>query len=276
MPKKLFALLIVALLFVPAFAELKGLDSPNAVNESTMVKIGESVVVTENSDIQTAVAVGGSVTIAGKVREDVVAVGGDVIILKSAMVGGNIVAVGGRVEKEPGSTVKGDITEVRFPGMALKSGWGIAVFGLLAFISFLVIAAVVVACFGNQVGVTSYYVERLPGHALLWGLLVTILIIPVGFMIALSLIGIPFLPLYMMLVAGAGLFGFVAVGQLIGKKILKAVRISNKPMIYEALTGLIVIGIVVLIPVLGCIVKAIFGLMGLGAVAMTRFGTRQG
>ena len=276
MPKRLLALLFVLLLLIPSFAALKGLDSPLSKAEST-VKIGESVIVPPGADVTSAVAIGGSVTVGGKVKEDVVAIGGDVVLLPTAVVGGNVAAVGGKIEKASGAVVKGETTEVKFPaGMLIKGlGWGVAVLSLLSFISFLILAAILIALFGKPLGVTSYYIERLPGHALLWGFLGTILIVPLIILMLISIIGIPFIPIFLIVLAAACIFGYIAAAQLIGKIFLKWIRVYNKPMMFEALAGLVVLFVISLLPIFGWIVKSIFGLMGLGAVIVTWFGARQ-
>lgn len=277
MPKRLLALFFVLLLLAPSFAALKVLESPPPEKTDGTVKIGENVVIPPGSDVTSAVAVGGSVTVGGKVKEDVVAVGGDVVLLPTAVVGGNVAAVGGKIDKAAGAVVKGEITEVKFPaGMIMKGlGWGIAVISLLSFISFLILAAILIALFGKPLGITSYYIERLPGHALLWGFLGAILVVPLVILMLISIIGIPFIPVFLIILAAACIFGYIAASQLIGKIFLRLIRVYNKPMMIETLTGLIVLFIISLLPIFGCIVKIIFGLMGLGAVIVTWFGAKQ-
>lgn len=272
---KKIAILFLLLLFIsPAFAALKGLES---AKEEGIVKVGESIVVPEGAEIKAAVAVGGNVEVAGTVREDVVAVGGNVILQKSAVVGGDAVAVGGKVEKMAGSLVKGQVTEIKFPAAMITKGfgWGIAILSILSFIAFVVLAVILVALFSKPLGVTSYYVEKLPGQALLWGLLLAILTPLIIVLLVLSIIGITFIPLYLLLLWAAGVFGYVAVSQLIGKKVLKALRVYNRPMMWEMVVGLILLCLIGFLPVLGWIAKGLAALMGLGAVLATRFGTQS-
>ena len=272
--KKIVALVFVALLIVPSFAALKALET---AKEENIVKIGENVYVPEGSEVSSAVSVGGSVTIAGKVREDVVSIGGSVSLSKSAEIGGNAVAIGGKVEKEAGATVKGEITEVKFPAvmMAKGLGWGIAIFSVLSFIAFLVLAAILVSLFTKQLGLTSYYMEKFPGQALLWGFAGMILIVPLLLLMAVSVIGIPFIPLFLIIVASAYVFGYIGAAHLMGKKFLKLIRIYNEPMMFESMIGLILLCVIGFLPVFGWIVKLVLGLMGFGSVLVTRFGTQK-
>jgi hypothetical protein len=56
--------------------------------------------------VDKAVAIGGSVTIAGHVRRDAVAVGGSVTLLPGARVEGDAVAIGGAVSVPEGATLR--------------------------------------------------------------------------------------------------------------------------------------------------------------------------
>jgi hypothetical protein len=273
MSKRILALLMVISLLVPSFAALKGLE---VTKEESLVKVGENINVPEGAEVKTVVAVGGSVTVAGKVVEDVVAIGGNISLSKSAIVGGDVVVVGGTVNKDPNAIIRGNITEVKMPtGMITKGlGWGLAIFSVLSFLAFLVLAIIIVGLFDKQLGITSYYIERLPGHALLWGILAGLLVVPLIILMVISIIGIPFIPVLAIILAAAGVFGYIAASQLIGKLFLRAVRVYNKPMVWEIVSGLIILFILSFLPILGWIVKALVGIMGLGAIIATRFGTQ--
>ena len=58
------------------------------------------------------VAVFGSVRVHGKVGDQVVAVMGSVLLGPDAVVGGDVVSVGGRVYREGGAETRGGVTEV--------------------------------------------------------------------------------------------------------------------------------------------------------------------
>src|SRR5262249_57450291 len=72
------------------------------------VVFGQSLNIGGDETISKAVAIGGSVTVAGHVRQDAVAIGGSVTLLPGARVEGDAVAVGGTVSVEPGATLEGD------------------------------------------------------------------------------------------------------------------------------------------------------------------------
>ena len=58
---------------------------------------------------EAVIAVGGNIRIAGRVREEVVALGGDVELLPTAEVRGDITALGGRVSIAPGARHAGAV-----------------------------------------------------------------------------------------------------------------------------------------------------------------------
>lgn len=258
-----------------------------------LVKVGENVDVPLGTEVKSAVAVGGSVTVNGKVEKDVVAVGGSVTLKDQAVVGGDAVAIGGQVKKEPGAVINGDITELSiarlgpltkvvaksvneknlsFAGLALG---GLALFSFLIFVGYLALVAVLVALFTPQLGFISATIEKNPLRVFLWGLLTPFGALLLAIIMLISIIGIVLLPLLAMLLGAACLFGYIAVSHLVGKKILYAVRIRGRAMMFETLTGAIILFLVSLVPVLGALVKAVLALAGLGAVLITRFGCQM-
>ncbi|MGD8947324.1 MAG: hypothetical protein PVI62_11725, partial [Desulfobacterales bacterium] len=87
-------------------------------NASDKVRIGGDVVVDEGTEVKDAVAVGGSVTVNGKVRDSAVAVGGAVILGPNAVIGKDVVSIGGAVKQAQGSIIHGDIVEMNIPGIS--------------------------------------------------------------------------------------------------------------------------------------------------------------
>lgn len=282
MSKKMLGSLLVLALLVSAvtagFAVIKGLEG----GKQSLIKIGESITIPEGAEVKTAVSVGGSITVYGQVLEDVVAVGGSVFLKDSAMVGGDVVVIGGKIMKEPGAITKGDIVEVSVSGVApavsffTKGGIlrSLAIFGLLTFIGFVILAIILVALFTPQLGRVSASLERNLLKNFLMGLLVAVLFVPAIIVLAVSIVGIALIPVWVVLVAAAGLFGYIAAAHLLGKKTLQAFRMAGKSMMVEALIGVILLCLVGLIPIAGFLVKMMAGLCGLGGVYQTRFGTR--
>jgi hypothetical protein len=281
MKRKIIAwFLMLGLLICGASASLAALEGIEGRYPS-IVRIGENVVVLRGATVKTAVSVGGDVTVLGKVLEDAVAIGGSVDLADTAMVGGNVVSIGGEVITAPGAIVQGETTNVALAGFnpmvafVVKGGLlkTIAVISMLSFIGFLVLVVILVAIFTPQLGLVSATIEKQLVKSLLIGVLVGLIFIPIIVILAISIVGIILIPVWMVLIGTAGLFGYVGAGHFIGKRTLYVLRVKGKSMLTETLVGIILLAAVGLIPFLGFIVKALVACIGLGAVALSKFGT---
>jgi len=250
-------------------------------SQSKIVKFGEDINIPTGAVVSQVVAIGGSITVAGTVKEDVVAVGGSIVLTDTAKVGGDTVSVGGKIVKAPGATIQGDRVEVSVPAAAMGKGakiftWGGLIFSILSFLAFLALAFLCVALFQKQLGMASHYIERRFWSSVLWGFLGILLIPTITLVLIISIIGIFFIPLFLLLVAAAMVFGYVTAAQLVGKKVIKLARQGGKPMMIEVFIGLLLLFIIGFLPILGWLVQLIASLCGLGSVMVTRFGTVRG
>jgi hypothetical protein len=79
------------------------------------VRIGGNITVDEDEQINgPVVAVGGSIRVDGRVRDDVVSVGGNVHLGPKADIRGDVTVVGGTLSRAPGAQVRGRVNEVGF------------------------------------------------------------------------------------------------------------------------------------------------------------------
>ena len=76
------------------------------------VRVGGKVFVREDERVGKAVAVFGHVEVNGIVSEEVVAIGGDVVLGPKAMVRGDVVSIGGVVRAAPGAYIGGTTGQV--------------------------------------------------------------------------------------------------------------------------------------------------------------------
>lgn len=282
MVKKIWSLLLVSLLVFAfastSFSVMKGLEG----GAPDVVKVGEPVEVPAGQQVGSAVAVGGPVTVRGHVKKDAVAVGGSVHLKNRSFVGGSAVAVGGKVHKNPGAVVQGDIAEIKLPCVLPNCGpissqyllGMLALLDALLLIWAVILAMVFVSFFTPQMGRVSSEMESKPVKTFLIGLLIALLIVPIGLILILSIVGIALVPIWVLLLVAAWLLGGFAASHLIGKKLLYAMRIYGKSMMVETLAGVIILFLLGMVPVLGPLVKSIACLCGLGAVYNTRFGTK--
>ena len=212
------------------------------------------------------VAVFGSVRVHGKVGDQVVAVMGSVVIGPEAVVGGDVVSVGGRVYRESGAEVRRGVTEVAIDELPFGvhigpwHSWGDMpwfssfgaiprLFGTALRLSLLLLVtgiALIVARRGVEA--SAERVIEAPLKVTAVGLLAELLALPVivltVIVLSISIIGIPLLLLLPFVVVGLifmALVGFTgtaaAVGGLVQRRMSGEVRVDFAAV----LVGLLVI-----------------------------------
>ena len=280
---------------------------------SAKVHIGSSIVVGEDELVtDPVVAIGGSVTVLGRVDDDVVAVGGSVRLGPKAHVRGDVTAVGGSVDQEKGATIGGTVNEVRigpqfnfgpwhaFDGMWFD-GWdvvsdGFRLLGTVMRVSLVLLLALLVALIAARpVQRISDRVGRDPWLSGFTGLLAQLLFIPVLVLtiviLAVSIIGIPLLLLVPFGIVGfliAMLVGFAGVALRLGRWAVG----DERPAFVAMAVGVVLVSAVALVtrtlallpvplwPISWILALTAFFLeylawtVGLGAALLTRFGTR--
>jgi hypothetical protein len=280
---------------------------------SAKVHIGSSIVVGEDELVtDPVVAIGGSVTVLGRVDDDVVAVGGSVRLGPKARVRGDVTAVGGSVEQEKGASIGGTVNEVRigpqfnfepfhvFDGMWFE-GWhaignGVRLLGTVMRVSLVLLLALLVAVIASgPVHRIADRVGRDPWLSGFTGLLAQLLFIPVLVLtiviLAVSIIGIPLLllvPFGVLAFLIATLVGFSGVALRVGRWAVG----GERPAFVALAVGVILVSAVALVartlamlpvplwPISWILAFTAFFLeylawtVGLGAALLTRFGTR--
>ncbi len=283
--KKLFmTLLAVSALFTVQAATTAEIPGNYDISLAEIVKVGENVMVPENTLVRTAVAIGASVGVAGEIAEDAVAIGGSVVLGPTARVHGNVVSIGGNIKKDPEAKVAGQMKEVPMPQMfcsATDIGTKVAPSAILAaqlfasLLTFLGILAIGIAAgflFPKRVGWVAVSIENAPLKAFLWGLLWIALALPIALLLVVSIIGIPLVILEFVVYGVALVLGYIAVSQVLGKKLLASLRRYNQPMVTEIIWGIVLLTVIGLIPVIGALVNLVVGTMAIGASWMSRLG----
>ena len=258
---------IVCIVFVSALIIYPSSEAA----EERIVRLGDNIIIEPGIEVEDVVSIGGSVRVYGRVRGDVVSVGGSIFLGELSVVHGDVVSVGGPVVKQSGAQVHGKITSVETPwNLSLFSGFDIPempeFYGYLPFIGFLLIAMCIVALIPSTVGFISFVLEQDTLKTFAWGVLGTVLILPLAFILIVSIVGIVLIPVLIILVACAFLLGYVAVSQLIGKKITIAVKKPNKPILLETLLGILVLSGIGIIPIIGWLFQTLAAVAGLGGV----------
>lgn len=238
---------------------------------------GQAMRVDEGERVDTIVTIGGDLTVLGEVEDDAVVVGGTLELGPHARIGGDAVAVGGSIVAAEGATIGGDRTVVdsafgRERNFELGPvGVGFATF-FQVLASFLV-SALIVAFAPRRVRSVATLMRARPGVAALFGLAILLLFVPLLGALTISIVGIPLIPVVIMLLAAVLVFGMAALALSLGYAM--PFYSEQRSAMGALVIGYLLIAVVSLIPWVGVIVVPLAGLFAAGAVLASWFGGRS-
>jgi hypothetical protein len=252
---------------------------------SERVGFGHSLTIGADETVDKAVAIGGSITIAGHVRRDAVAIGGSVTLLPGASVGGDSVAIGGAVSVAEGATLEGD--NVSLGGaipttVGSMTRWVVGGPHMLSRFSFasrltrvvllFAIALLIAATFpGALTRIGAYLVNR-PGLSALGGVAILLGFVPLCVLLAVTIIGIPLIPVAVMLLVALFLFGFTVSAAWLGERLP---FLEGKTPVKTVALGGVFFVLVGLIPWIGTVALILAAAFSAGATLLSRFGRTQ-
>lgn len=236
---------------------------------------------------ESVVAIGGSITIEGEVGEVVLGIGSPITLKSTAIIKGDVVALGGNLLKEPGTTIKGDTIYFKVESLkdvlGILSGLSFAPFipiliiiKLIAVFIWFILALVLAAIFPRQLALASAQIRKsfwsTFGIGLLAIIIFTGLIIFSAFL-SLILIGIPFLLALILIGVIIKIFGRVTVFYFFGDSLARAFGSKNPSSLVAVILGLILVEFVGFIPILGSLFLLVMSIIGWGSVLRSKFGT---
>lgn len=245
------------------------------------------------------VAFGGNIIITGRVGGNAMSTGGNVDLASTALVGKDVVAIGGRVTKAEGANVTGTVFNspfdrgFRFPWTAPLAyfPWtgydGPSAFAglVIAFVRGVFLALVILGLgvgamvlFPSPLRTVGDTIEAAFLQSSGLGLLTSVLLVALTPLLAITIIGIPAVLVLWPAFFVASLFGLMAVGWVVGRRVCETLDLHPVSSIVTLLFGLSLI-LLVVVPLnvvsgcLGWFFIWIIILPGLGSVVLTRFGT---
>jgi hypothetical protein len=274
---------------------------------------GKDVMVAEDEEVtDSVVALGGRIRVAGRVRDEIVAVGGDVELLPTADVRGDITAVGGRVTIAPGARHTGrihhpitaDWPEWSWPlfgwsRLDLSTSRWLTLAGTLTRVGLLAAAVSLVVLLGRtRVGRIEAAASAAPLKAGAIGFGLQVLFVPVlvlvSLVLAITIVGLPFvavvIPLALVTMFLAMLLGFTSLAHALGGWTARRLGWDATPAVWVAVLGVLLIVLptvlsrlvgvapealragAVALLVIGTAVEYVAWTVGLGAAAMTGLG----
>ena len=232
---------------------------------------------------------GGTVTIKGEVKGEVVAFNSQVVVL--GVVDENMNLYAGSLVLRNGSNVHGDVNlygshvsrDVGAHGKLNNYSWGIDwLFGMRGAFAFPYMSILIWVVVGllltsllpeNVVFVRTTVISKRKRSFVL-GLLSILLAPPLLIMLAALILSIPLAIIVAVGLIAAWVLGMVAIGWNVGEYILRAVAPHQKERHIQVAVGLAVLALVGSLPYIGWLINIGVGLLGLGAVLLSRFGTR--
>jgi uncharacterized RDD family membrane protein YckC len=270
-----------------------------------VVRIGSDYELGDRDAIREVFVLGGNVTIAGSVDQDVIVVlgrlrieptanirgtvsvvGGDATVAAGARVYQDFVVVGGTAQ-EPPDFVPGGSHGIQTPQSLGTWGnpviswfshgllWGRPIVPSLMWVwvvvaSFAMLYLLLSLTLDGPIRAAALTLRERPVTSLLVGLLVFLLVGPVSVLLAVSIVGIAVVPFVIVGVVIAAILGRVAVMRWVGASVFPQSDSSNRTESVRSLAiGFLALTVIYMIPVLGLLVWTAVGTVGLGAAALT-------
>ncbi|HET8851761.1 MAG TPA: polymer-forming cytoskeletal protein [Ktedonobacteraceae bacterium] len=261
-------------------------------NEHQGPSLGGTVVVdTHQLVCNDLTAFGGTVVIDGEVRRDVVVFDGNVVI--AGTVDGNVDLYGGTVTLQNGSHVHGDINlyagdSTQSNGAQLDGaviyhtrhvGWLLLSSGEFSFpfwpiLTWVALGLLLTWLLPEHVMFVRTTVIVKPQRSLLIGLLSALMTLPVMVVLIALILTIPVAILVALGLIAAWALGTVAIGWVVGEHVVRLVAPHRNKRPVQVVVGLTVLVLAGSLPYIGFWISIGAGLLGLGAVFLSRFGTR--
>ncbi len=256
-----------------------------------VVVFGGNLTVDSGGQVNGNIAVfGGAASVGGTVNGDVAIAGGSVNLGSTAVVNGSVRVAGGSLNRAEGATIHGGVTQennprvppIVWPTVITRTfpsdGVGFAAFdffrNVITALALAALGALLVVFFPQPTRRVMETAQNQIGPSLGTGCL-TMLVTPVLLiLLAITIIGIPVTVILAIVAAAAWIFGWIAIGYLAGEKILEALKVRDIVPILAVVVGVLILAVLTFVPCLGGLLGLLIGALGLGAVVLTRFGTR--
>ena len=257
-----------------------------------VVSFGSEVVLEENTHVANDVVIfGGDLTLAGRVDEDIVLMGGDMILQPTAVVNGDVHLLGGKFDRKEGAVVRGQIQRnqnVITPSVRAGSFpfnryndwgfWGGMIGGffqnLFATLSLAALGALILVFLPTQLNQVAQVAQKSAAPSLGVGCLTWLIVPPLMILFVITCLGIPVSLALGIAFVAAGVLGWIAIALIVGERLLVALKAKNLAPLLSMVVGLAVLWIVSSLPVLGGLIWLFIVALAMGAVVLTRFGTR--
>ena len=252
----------------------------------SIVKVMGNIHVPEDRIVaEDVVAVMGNIVIDGQVNGDVVAVMGDITVNNAVQ--GDVVSVMGNIQKGPeakiyGKSMETEISEMNFgPGtehlnflpaaFGSTFHWGFKFFNLVTLFA---LGSLVLALMPDKIKNMAVALGHDPLRKLLIGFIALIATPIIVIITAITLNGLPLVPVLILAFVAAKFLGYVAVALYLGSRIRNTAAL-NLNIFLELLLGVLILWLINLIPIVGILSAVLVTVFALGLVLDSKFGTNN-
>lgn len=235
-------------------------------------------------------ALNGSVLVRGRVKGDVIVIGGNARLGPRASVDGDISVIGGAIQADPGARIGGRsvaypnaspslTTLLEGPSLGLSDTSPLVLGAKLALLAaWAALLLLLFAASGRQMLETADDVRREPFVSFFTGLTGVAALVLTGLALTIFLGGLswaPMLALVALLLLVLKLWGMVAVFYALGDWVALRLLHRNLRPLNAATLGLLLMGAIKFLPYVGVWVWTAATLIGIGATLATKFGRRE-
>ncbi len=235
------------------------------------------------------VAMAGPITVNGHVHGDTVAMAGSITARNGSHIGGNAVTFAGPVVREEGSHIGGTVGGPGLPPISIP---GLRDHGLptlarvttwmFTTLCFLLFAGLMALLTPKAVDAAARRIDEEPMRVVMHGIMGWLLVLPIAILLCVLVFTWLLLPFYVLLVGAAVMFGSVAVGLYVGRRVSKLFKWRAASVLSFTAIGVIALRATEIVSWLpgGWIGDLITGLvstavlvLAMGTIIITKFGT---
>jgi len=275
MMKRAFLLFLLLGILIPQLA----------LAADDVVRSGDITVPAGEKVLGNVVCLRGDVDVYGEVFGDVVALAGQVNVHSGGAVYGDVVAIMGAINLDPEGSIAGDqvglgginhVINIPSLGGFRTARLGFTAFNIMVRVA---LAILIGAIFSKALARVSNKIEVHAGACAGAGVLTWLAALPLTVVVALTIIGIPLSLLLLLALWCAYHLGFAALAALIGKRFLPS---EGGIRLWALALGAVLLSLLLAVSSLGgwffavgVLIRLAIGIIGLGAVTLTKFGTQD-
>jgi hypothetical protein len=264
-----------------------------------LVILGGAVTLEQNSTVNGDTAlIGGTLDADGRIKGNLTVIGGTARLASQAVVSGDVFTLGGALDRSPDSQVLGEVTNftaapfsLDIPGVPIRPDVPVLNFyqspvSLLWKVIYLIGMVIFTAALAMLIALLWAKPTQRVANAIRtnpigtggFGCLTLIVAPGLLVLLAITIFLSPLSLLGMLLLAGAVIFGWVAINLEVGNRLARLFKVEWSAPIAAGIGALVfnlVIFVLGNVPCLGLVLDSLVVLFALGGVLITRFGTHD-